>query len=263
VADLFVREIGQGPRVLLLHGAVLVGELTWRAELPLAERWTLVIVERAGYGRSRISAGEDLDTDATSIADLLDEPAHVVGQSSGAVAAMLTAARRPAGVLSLTLSEPSAFQVATDSPDARRMAQELETHLRAGPSDTEWLSDFGRIVGARVKVSDPLPPELADGVRALRAVRRLPWEGDLPIAEIASAPFPKLVISAGHSRAFDAVCDALTEQLAAQRAPASSAQDIPRRTQASPSTRLSRPSCSLPAPRAARGALVQHRERAA
>jgi hypothetical protein len=32
---------------------VLVGELTWRAQLPLAERWALAIVERAGYGRSR------------------------------------------------------------------------------------------------------------------------------------------------------------------------------------------------------------------
>jgi len=219
VAGLFVREIGHGPRVVLLHGAVLVGELTWRAQLPLAERWTLAIVERAGYGRSNVSPGEDLDTDAASIADLLDEPAHVVGQSSGAVAAMLAAARRPEGVLSLTLSEPPAFQVATDSPDARRMADELETHLRAGgSSNAQWLADFVRIVGGSVKVPDPLPPELADGLRALRAVRRLPWEGDLPIAAIASAPYPKLVISAGHSRAFDAVCDALTERLAAQRA---------------------------------------------
>jgi pimeloyl-ACP methyl ester carboxylesterase len=88
VADLFVREIGQGPRVVLLHGGVLVGELTWRAQLPLAERWTLAIVERAGYGRSSISPGEDLDADAASIADLLDEPAHVVGQSSGSRSAL-------------------------------------------------------------------------------------------------------------------------------------------------------------------------------
>lgn len=218
VADLFVREVGRGPRVVLLHGAVLVGELTWRAQLPLAERWRLTIVERAGYGRSRISPGEDLDTDAASIADLLDEPAHVVGQSSEAVAAMLAAARRPAGVLSLTLSEPPAFQVAPDSADARRMAHELETHLRAGGSDAQWLRDFGRIVGGSVKVADPLPPELADGVRAVRAVRRLPWVGELPVAAIASASYPKLVISAGHSRAFDAVCDALTERLAAERA---------------------------------------------
>jgi hypothetical protein len=98
------------------------------------------------------------------------------------------------------------------------MAHELETHLRAGgSSNAQWLRDFGRIVGGRVKAPDPLPPQLADGVRAVRAVRRLPWEGDLPIAAIASAPYPKLVISAGHSRALDAVCDALTERLAAQR----------------------------------------------
>jgi hypothetical protein len=99
------------------------------------------------------------------------------------------------------------------------MAHELEAHLRAGgSSDAQWLRDFGRIVGASVKVSDTLPPELSDGVRAVRAVRRFPWEGDLPIAAVASAPYPKLVISAGHSRAFDAVCDALRERLAARRA---------------------------------------------
>jgi pimeloyl-ACP methyl ester carboxylesterase len=218
VTDLFFREVGHGPRVVLLHGAVLVGELTWRAQLALAERWTLVIVDRAGYGRSRVSRGEDLETDAVLVATYSTKPAHVVGQSSGAVAPLLAAERRPDAVLSFTLSEPPAFQLAPDSVDAEQMAQEIETHLRAEGDDADWFRQFVRIVGGNVSIPDELPPALADGVRALRAVRRLPWEGRLPIDEVASPPYPKLVISGDHSPAFDAVCDALAERLGAQRA---------------------------------------------
>ena len=55
-------------------------------------------------------------------------------------------------------------------------------------------------------------------MRAIRAVRRRPWEEQLPVGRLAGAPFPTLVISGGHSPAFEAVCDALTARLRAQRA---------------------------------------------
>lgn len=47
---------------------------------------------------------------------------------------------------------------------------------------------------------------------------RPPWEADVPLEALAAAPFPKLVISGGHSPVFDAVCDALAEAIGAQRA---------------------------------------------
>jgi hypothetical protein len=52
----------------------------------------------------------------------------------------------------------------------------------------------------------------------MRAARRLPWEVEIPIEELAAAPFPKLVISGKHHPAFEAVCDVLAEELGAQRA---------------------------------------------
>jgi pimeloyl-ACP methyl ester carboxylesterase len=55
-------------------------------------------------------------------------------------------------------------------------------------------------------------------VRAVRAVRRHPWEGDLPVDQLAAASFPTLVISGKHSPAFEAVCDALAARLQADRA---------------------------------------------
>jgi pimeloyl-ACP methyl ester carboxylesterase len=216
---LFVKRVGQGPRVVLLHGSALAGELCWHQQVRLADRFALEIVDRAGYGRSQqVSPGEDLDADARLVAGLLPEGAHLVGHSSGAVAAMLAAALRPRAVLSLTLCEPPAYQLAPGSVQAQQMARDLGEHLRKTGDDAQWLRGFLAIVGRNVVIPDQLPPALAQGVHAVRAIRRLPWEGELPVGELAAASFPKLVISGNHSPAFEAVADALAARLRAQRA---------------------------------------------
>ena len=47
---------------------------------------------------------------------------------------------------------------------------------------------------------------------------RQPWEAEIPLAELRAAPFPKLVVSGGHSPAFEAVCDVLERETGAERA---------------------------------------------
>jgi pimeloyl-ACP methyl ester carboxylesterase len=54
-------------------------------------------------------------------------------------------------------------------------------------------------------------------VPAIPAVRRRPWQGDLPVGPFATASFPTLVISGNHSPAFESVCDALAARLQGQR----------------------------------------------
>jgi hypothetical protein len=49
-------------------------------------------------------------------------------------------------------------------------------------------------------------------------VERSPAEAVIPFDELGAAPFPKLVVSGGHSAAFEAVCDVLEERLGAERA---------------------------------------------
>jgi pimeloyl-ACP methyl ester carboxylesterase len=223
MAGLFAQRTGQGARVVLVHGGVLFGALTWREQLPLAERWELTIVERAGYGRSAgLNDGEDARVDAPLVADLLDGGAHLVGQSSGAVAAMLAAALRPDAVRSLTLSEPPAFQLAPDSPAAQAMQRDLLQLIEShdGVDDATVLRRFVAVVGSNAQVGDEPPQALIDGIRTLRAYRAdgIPWTLDLPLDALAAAPFPKLVISGNHSPAFEAVCDALAERLGAERA---------------------------------------------
>ena len=90
--------------------------------------------------------------------------------------------------------------------------------MRQPGADAQWLRGFLAIVGRSVAVPDQLPLPLAQGVQAIRAIRRHPWEGELPVDQLAAASFPKLVISGDHSPAFEAVCDGLAARLHAQRA---------------------------------------------
>ncbi|MGY6655809.1 alpha/beta fold hydrolase [Amycolatopsis sp. TRM77291] len=63
---------------------------------------------RPGHGKSPDGV-QDFEVDAELIAgQVLDEPAHLVGLSYGAIVAMLAAARRPEMVRTLTVVEPPA-----------------------------------------------------------------------------------------------------------------------------------------------------------
>jgi hypothetical protein len=44
------------------------------------------------------------------------------------------------------------------------------------------------------------------------------WHADLPLAEVAAASFPKLVVSGGHSAGFEAICDDMAGRIGASRA---------------------------------------------
>ncbi len=136
---------------------------------------------------------------------------------------MLAAALRNGAVLSLTLCEPTAFQLAHGSAQAQQMAYDLEEHLHRLGDAAQWLRGFLGIIGRDIVITEQMPRPLAQGVRAISAVRRRPWQGELPVGQLAAASFPKLVISGNQSNAFEAVCDALAVRLKAQRAHVSGA----------------------------------------
>ena len=46
---------------------------------------------------------------------------------------------------------------------------------------------------------------------------RYPWEAQIPLGDLAAAPFPKLAVSGAHDDAFEVVCDALAERIGAER----------------------------------------------
>jgi pimeloyl-ACP methyl ester carboxylesterase len=215
---LAVERLGEGPAILFVHGDIVGPELTWRKQRALAERWTVVIPSRPGFGESRPLERNDFAVEAPMFAELLGDGAHLVGHSYGAVIALLVAAQRPEAVRSLTVSEPGCLRVAAGTPVVDEMianGEKLFAHAEEIPSE-DFLKLFRGGAGSAYGTPDQLPEELMHGVELLKR-ERPSWEAEIPLEELAGADFPVQVLSGGHSPAFEAVCDALAEGLGAER----------------------------------------------
>ena len=217
MSSLFVESWGSGVPVVLVHGSLATGSDEWQAQRPLADAgFRLVVPDRRGYGRSPAAHGEDSLVDADDVADLMGDGAHLVGQSYGGLAVLFAAARRPDATLSLTLLEPAAFALARCHQAARALVTDVRSVWDQQAPDEEWVIRFLQAVGS----GDALSPELLAAAVPLVPVFRCGrpmWETELPLAALASAAFPKLVVSGGHSAGFDAICDELAERIGAFR----------------------------------------------
>jgi pimeloyl-ACP methyl ester carboxylesterase len=208
-----VEVLGHGPRVVLVHGSVGNAAATWSQQQTLADRFTLMLVTRPGYPPGPQLERIDFAEQAEQVAALLRPGDHLVGHSYGGVISLLAASSRP-DLRSLTVNEPPAFAVARG--DAA--VEEFLSRIPEAPREPRaYLDFFLPLVGSGLALPDPLPPELEAGARAAVA-ERPPHEADIPLAVLAAAPFPKLVVSGGHSAVFDAVCDVLERELGAERA---------------------------------------------
>ena len=205
-------------RLVLVHGSVVGGRPTWGAQLPLGERFELVVLDRPGFPPNPPVDRVDFETDAEVVAGLLEPGDHLVGHSYGGVISLLAAARQPALVRSLTVIEPPATRVALDDPAVAEFAAGGRALYASGQADDPeaLLRRFLTAVGSKYVPPSPLPPPLEQGARALM-VERGPWEAEIPLEALAAAPFPKLVVSGAHHPAFDAICDALERELEAER----------------------------------------------
>jgi pimeloyl-ACP methyl ester carboxylesterase len=205
-------------RLVLVHGSVVAGAATWRAQQPLAERFDLLVLERPGFPPGPPVERVDFEVDAGWVAGLLEPGDHLVGHSYGGVVSLLAAALRPETLRSLTLTEPPATRVALDVPAVAEFAEGGAALWVEGPKDDPeaFLRRFLDAVGSSYDPPSPLPPELEQGARTL-AVERGPWEADVPLAAIEATSFPKLVVSGAHLEAFDLICDVLERELSAER----------------------------------------------
>jgi pimeloyl-ACP methyl ester carboxylesterase len=214
---LHVHRWGRGPRVVLVHGGVLGGRETWRAQRPLTERWTLLAPDRPGHGQSP-PARQDFEPEAALIADqLLDEPSHLVGLSYGAIVSMYAAARRPEHVRSLTLLEPPAAGVARGVPAVDEFGAATRAVISADLGPVEALRRFFPVAGVPVEVPDQPHETLVKGIQQLQGARP-PDEAEPPLSALRAAGFPILVVSGGHSEANEVICDTIASETGARRA---------------------------------------------
>lgn len=218
MSDLFVDSWGSGVTVVLVHGSLATGGEEWQAQRRLAgEGFRVLVPDRRGYGRSPAIQGEDFLRDADDIAGLMGDGAHLVGHSYGGLGVLFAAARRPDAALSVTLLEPAAFTLGQQHPAARALVADVRRLWDQEIPDEDWVLRFLKLVGTN---PDALSPELIAAAVALVPVFRRGrpiWESEPPLAELASAVFPKLVVSGGHSAGFDAICDDLAERIGASR----------------------------------------------
>jgi pimeloyl-ACP methyl ester carboxylesterase len=207
-----------GPQVLLVHGGGMGGEMTWREQRPLAERWSLIVIHRRGYFPNPPIDREDFEVDADDVADLLGDGAHLVGHSHGGTASLLAAAKRPEAVRSLTLIEPPAFALAAGDPEVRLFLERIRVCRERSGGDAEvFLRGFLEVLGSSAQIPHPLPAALAQNAELLLKIRN-PGEAVIPYEELRRSPFPKLVVSGAHSAVFTRICDELAVRLDAERA---------------------------------------------
>ena len=198
---------------MLVHGSG--GNSGWPHQAPLETCYTLVMPTRSGYPPNPPKERIDFEEQAEELVELLQPGDHLVGHSYGGVVSLLAATSAELG--SLTVLEPPAFGVAADHPVVERLVAELRPLWPTDLPPEEFLRRFVERIGAVYNAPSPLPPQMEASVRAMM-VERAPWEAVIPLAELAEARYPKLVVSGAHSEALDAICDTLEAELRAERA---------------------------------------------
>jgi len=217
--SMFVQRRGSGPVVLFVHGDADSAPAAFYTQLKLAERWTLLLPDRPGYGRTPAAGTEDFERDARLLCGLMARHGrvHLVGHSYGGLICLLAAARQPDLVRSLTVIEPPAFSVARGVPAVDRMERDNRALLADLPDDpADRVRAFFAVVGLDRPVTTPLPPALERLAGRLGRFRG-PWEAEVPVEDLAASGIPAMVVTCGRTKGFEAIADVLGERLGARR----------------------------------------------
>jgi pimeloyl-ACP methyl ester carboxylesterase len=174
-ASLEVVVWGFGPRVVLVHGSIFNGPLTWKEQRPLGERWRLEVLNRRGYGKSPPpEVRSDFEEDARDIAALLGDDAHLVGHSYGAIGALYAAALRPQAVRSLTINEPPAYRLIKGNAEADAIVARLQATRRDVHEPRAFIEAFRKIINGP---GAPSPVPLTRPAAARHSARRTHDDG--------------------------------------------------------------------------------------
>ncbi|UNS98657.1 alpha/beta hydrolase [Streptomyces tubbatahanensis] len=167
---------GTGPLLLLIPGGAGNADVFHGVAPVLADRFTVASYAPRGISGSPLdSPGEEEAVevhaaDARRLLDLLspDEPATVLGTSSGAVAAVELLTRHPERLRLVVAHEPPLIRVLPDPhPVLAAFAGIQETAVREGVGAA--YARMGAVLGAPEPVDDPAvgdPAPVPDGLRA-------------------------------------------------------------------------------------------------
>ena len=201
------EEFGAGDAAVFVHGSFGWGLDNFPEQKALADRFHVVLLDRAGFGDSPARDVVGWPTDVDDLIEVLDDfnGAHLVGQSYGAVVSLLAAGRRPDLVRSLVVIEPPLFEIAPEKPAVQTA---LTSHRRLRQVADEMSTEqFVRAWGAEVMGRDPAAVDewtaswTSKDWAAAESTRRERWPGDAPLQldALAGLSAPKVVVVGGWS----------------------------------------------------------------
>jgi len=132
--EISVQKAGSGPSLLLVHGALLNGSISWGAVIPqFAQRFTVYAMDRRGRAPSGDGKDYSLSLEADDIAAVaaaIGQPVTLLAHSYGALAT-LDALERLKGVTQVILYEPPVI-VAPMGEQSDRILANMDRALAAG-----------------------------------------------------------------------------------------------------------------------------------
>lgn len=132
--EISVQKLGSGPALLLVHGAMLNGTLSWGGVMSrLAQRFTVYAMDRRGRAPSGDAEAYSIvneSDDVVNVVAAIGGPVTILAHSYGALV-MLDALDRLRHVSHLILYEPP---VTADGarPDSAAVLEKLDSALAAG-----------------------------------------------------------------------------------------------------------------------------------
>ena len=135
------QESGHAQAVVFVPGSFSTGS-SWRnISTPLSERYRTITTSLSGYGKTqerRRPGGPHMEDEMDVLETVLtkaDAPVHLVAHSFGAWVALTLAVRRAPKLLSMTLLEPTAFNLLDLGGES---ALNREVHAMTGLYFNEW-----------------------------------------------------------------------------------------------------------------------------
>jgi pimeloyl-ACP methyl ester carboxylesterase len=197
-APIAFGDAGSGAPVLALHGSASSGAM-WRSLVGyLGGRFRVLTPDLPGYGASGIpDAPGPLEAELAAVAALVEhagQPVHLVGHAFGGAVALEAARRMPGRVRTLTVIEPTAFQLLDRSHAGdRSLAQEIDSLAELARAEHAWdepegamrrLVDYFNGRGAWARSSGGLRafllgclPRTLHNLAAIRALPRQDYAG--------------------------------------------------------------------------------------
>ena len=201
------QEIGDGQTIVFVPGSFSTGS-SWRnISTPLSERYRTITTSLSGYGKTqerRKPEGTNMDDEMDVLETVLkkaDAPVHLVAHSFGAWVALALAVRRAPKLLSMTLLEPTAFNLLDLGGES---ALNREVHAMTRRYFNEWDNENQQAVRhvidfyGEAGTFDAYPPAVQEKLIGQTPTNILDWQtgyaDPMKLADLAAVKVPTLVV---------------------------------------------------------------------